>query len=78
MLIKLIFYTLQVNNIKYGLTPTPTSTTAGGLTQSVATTKSLAMTNDIDLLPFTGIQTLTTSSRGMQIGYIKLSRDLYE
>ena len=81
--IKIVFdenrqISISVNNIKYGLTTTPTSTTAGGLTQSVATTKSLAMTNDIDLLPFTGIQTLTTSSRGMQIGYIKLSRDLYE
>jgi len=64
-----------VNNTQYGLV---TTATAGGATQSVATTKSLAMTNDIDLLSFIGVQTLTTSSRVIQIGYIKLSRDLYE
>jgi hypothetical protein len=36
------------------------------------------MTDDIDLVPFVGIQTLTTATRGMQIGYVKLSRDLFE
>jgi len=69
---------ISVNNRSYGLTTTPTLTTAGGLTQSVATTKSLAMTDNIDLLPFIGVQTHTTGSRGMQCGYIKMSRDLYE
>lgn len=69
---------ISVNNRSYGLTTTPTSTTAGGVTQAVATTKSLAMTDDIDLLPFIGIQTHTTASRGLQCGYIKISRGLYE
>jgi len=36
------------------------------------------MTNDIDLLSFAGVQTLTTSSKNLQIGYVKLSRDLFE
>ncbi len=36
------------------------------------------MTDDIDLLPFIGIETKTTSSKGMSVGYVKLSRDLYE
>ena len=67
-----------VNNIQYGLTSTPTSTTAGGVTESVSTTKSLAMTDDIDLLPFVGIAALTTSSKGIQVGFLKISRDLYE
>ena len=66
---------VYVNNVRYGLV---TTATAGGATQSVSTTKSLAMTNDIDLLPFIGIETKTTSSKGMQVGYVKLSRDLYE
>jgi len=69
---------ISVNNKNYGLTTTPTSTTAGGLTQTISTTKSLVMTNDIDLLPFIGVQTHTTASKGIQCGYIKLSRDLYE
>ena len=64
-----------VNNTQYGLV---TTATAGGATQSVKTTRSLAMTDDIDLFPFVGIQTLTTQSRGIQLGYVKLSRDLYE
>ena len=63
-----------VNNVRYGLV---TSATAGGALQPVATTKSLAMANDISLLPFIGCQTLTTASRGMQVGYVKLSRTLY-
>ena len=67
-----------VNNVQYGLTSTPTTTTAGGVTESVSTTRSLAMTNDIDLIPFVGVQTLTTATKGMQVGFVKISRDLYE
>ena len=66
---------VYVNNVRYGLV---TTATAGGATQSVSTTKSLAMTDDIDLLPFIGVETKTTSSKGIQVGYINLSRDLYE
>ena len=64
-----------VNNVQYGLS---SSSSPGGATQSVKTTKSLAITDDIDLLPFIGVQTHTTSSKGIQIGYVKISRDLYE
>jgi len=64
-----------VNNVQYGLV---TTATAGGATQSVSTTRSLAMTDDIDLLPFVGVQALSGSGRGMQVGYVKISRDLFE
>jgi len=64
-----------VNNVQYGLVTTATS---GGGTQSIRTTKSLAMTDDIDLVTFVGIQTLSAATRGMQVGYVKLSRDLFE
>jgi len=67
-----------VNNVQYGLTSTNTGTTAGGVTQSTTTTRSSALTDDIDLLPFIGVQAHTTSSKGIQVGYVKLSRDLYE
>ena len=64
-----------VNNVQYGLITTGVN---GGGTQSVSTTKSLAMTDDIDLVPFVGVQTLTTASKGIQVGYVKISRDLFE
>ena len=67
-----------VNNVQYGLTSTNTGTTAGGVTESTSTTRSSALTDDIDLLPFIGVQTHTTATKGMQVGYIKMSRDLYE
>jgi len=66
---------ISVNNAQHGLV---TSATAGGATQSVSTTKSLTMTDDIDLLPFIGIRSLSAASRGMQVGFVKISRDLYE
>ena len=67
-----------VNNTQYGLTSTSTATTAGGVTETDSTKKSLIMTDDIDLLSFIGIQTHTTTTKGMQVGYVKMSRDLYE
>jgi len=67
-----------VNNRQYGLTSTNTGTTAGGVTESTTTTRSSALTDDIDFLSFIGVQTHTTASRGIQVGYVKISRDLYE
>jgi hypothetical protein len=67
-----------VGNTQYGLTSTPTTTTAGGVTETNTKKKSLIMTDDIDLLPFVGVQALSAASRGMQVGFIKMSRDLYE
>ena len=67
-----------VNNIQYGLTSTPITTTAGGVRESVKTKKSLAAADDINLLPFIGVQAHAASSKGIQVGYVKLSRDLYE
>jgi len=64
-----------VNNIKHGLV---TTATAGGATQPLSNIKSLAMTDDIDLLPFVGVQALSAATRGMQVGYVKISRDLFE
>ena len=67
-----------VNNTQHGLTSTPTTTTAGGVTETNSRKKSLIMTDDIDLIPFIGVQALSASGRGIQIGYVKLSRDLFE
>tara|TARA_B100001093_G_scaffold180826_1_gene173657 strand:+ start:561 stop:2102 length:1542 start_codon:yes stop_codon:yes gene_type:complete len=64
-----------VNNTQYGLV---TTATAGGATQSVASTKSLALTNDVNLKPQVGVATRTTAAKNIQVGFIKLSRNLYE
>jgi len=65
-----------VNNIQYGLTSTPTTTTAGGVTESVSTAKSLAMTSGAELLPIVAFQTLEASSKVFNVSFIKISRTL--
>ena len=62
-----------VNGVQYGLV---TSATAGGATQAVATTKSLATTSGAAILPFVAIQALSTVSRSLFCQFIKISRTL--
>ena len=64
-----------VNNVQYGLV---TTATAGGAVQSVSTTRSLALTDDIDLLPVAAVQTFTTAAKSIQVHYVKMERDLFE
>lgn len=66
---------VYVNNVRYGLA---TTSVVGGSTQSITTQKSLALTDDVDLLPVVGVQTFTTATKSIQCHYIKLSRDLFE
>jgi len=65
-----------VNNIQYGLTSTPTTTTAGGVTESVSTAKSLAMTSGASLIPVAGLQSLSAGSKIFNVSFIKISRTL--
>ena len=58
---------------QYGLV---TSATAGGATQSTASTKSNAMTNDTDLIPYVGVQAHTGSAKDITLCYEKISRTL--
>ena len=60
-----------VNDVQYGLV---TSAKVGGDTQSVATTKSLAMTNGVPLFPFVGVETLTTAAKTIILFYERISR----
>ena len=62
-----------VNGVQYGLV---TSATAGGATQSVATTKSLATTSGAAILPFVAIQALSAASKSLFCQFIKISRTL--
>ena len=60
-----------VNEVQYGLV---TSATAGGGTQSVATTKSLALTTNIPLKGTIGVQALTGSAKDLYVFYERISR----
>jgi len=62
-----------VNNIQYGLV---TSATAGGATESVSTTKSLAMTSSVNLRPVVALQNLSAATRYFGVSFIKISRVL--
>ena len=66
---------IYVNGVQYGLV---TTSTAGGATQSTATTLSNALTNDIDLIPYVGVQALTGSAKQITLCYEKISRVLFE
>lgn len=59
-----------VNGAQYGLV---TSATAGGGTAASSTTKSNALTDDVDLEPFTGISALAASTKAFGLIYKKLS-----
>tara|TARA_R100000773_G_C4213234_1_gene112277 strand:+ start:81 stop:1622 length:1542 start_codon:yes stop_codon:yes gene_type:complete len=65
-----------VNDVQYGLTSTPTTTTAGGVTESVSTSKSLAMTASAPLDPVVALQALSTSVKFLYCHFIKISRTL--
>lgn len=67
-----------VNNTQYGLTSTSTGTTAGGVTETDSTKKSLVMTDDIDLIPTISVGTDTTSSKKIHVGSVKISRNFFE
>jgi hypothetical protein len=64
-----------VNESQYGLV---TSSTAGGTTQSTTTQKSNALTNDINLIPYVGIQSLSSAALSITLCYEKISRVLFE
>ena len=62
-----------VNGVQYGLV-----TSSGENTVSTSSQLSSALTNDIDFLPFVGVEALAASSKSMSVGYEKISRDIFE
>jgi hypothetical protein len=63
---------IYVNEIQYGLV---TTATAGGALASSSTTKSNALTNDVDLKPYIGIAPTTGASvASVIVSYQKISR----
>lgn len=64
---------VYVNGTQYGLV-----TSVGENTVSDSTQLSSALNNDIDLIPFIGVQALTGSSKAITVCYEKISRVLFE
>lgn len=61
---------IYVNEVQYGLA---TTSVAGGTTAATSTTKSATLTDDVELLPFTGISALAASAKSFGLIYKKLS-----
>lgn len=64
-----------VNEVQYGLT---TSSSSTGTTVSNETQKSAQLTNDVNLIPYVGVQQTTVTAKSITLHYEKISRDLFE
>ena len=60
-----------VNGVQYNVTSTSGST--GGTAVTTGTTKSAAMTDDIDLIPYIGIEANAAAAEAIHCHYVKMS-----
>tara|TARA_R110002020_G_scaffold145103_1_gene318345 strand:- start:86 stop:964 length:879 start_codon:yes stop_codon:yes gene_type:complete len=65
-----------VNGVQYNITTTSGST--GGTAVTTGTTKSTAMTDDIDLIPYVGIEAGAGAAEAVHCHYVKMSRIINE
>jgi len=65
-----------VNGVQYNITSTSGST--GGTSVTTGTTKSAAMTDDIDLIPYIGIEAGAAAAEAIHCHYVKMSRIINE
>ena len=65
-----------VNGVQYNVTSTSGST--GGTAVTTGTTKSAAMTDDIDLIPYIGIEANAAAAEAIHCHYVKMSRIINE
>tara|TARA_X000001388_G_scaffold64824_1_gene51124 strand:+ start:9487 stop:10605 length:1119 start_codon:yes stop_codon:yes gene_type:complete len=73
--------TIFVNGIQYNLTQTAGSTGGTAVTavqQGTAATKSLAMTDDVDLIPYIGIEAGAAAAEALDVHYQCISRLIFE
>ena len=73
--------TIFVNGIQYNVTQTAGSTGGTAVTAvqpSTAATKSLALTDDVDLIPYNGIEANAGAAEALNTHYICMSRNVYE
>ena len=65
-----------VNGQQYNVTSTSGST--GGTAVTTGTTKSDALTDDIDLIPYVGIEAGAAAAEAVNVHYVCCSRNVYE
>jgi hypothetical protein len=65
-----------VNGIQYNVSSTAGST--GGTAVTQGTTKSLAMTNDVDLIPYIGVEAGAAAAKVLGVHYEGISRIVFE
>ena len=73
--------TIFVNGIQYNVTQTSGSTGGTAVTSvqpGTAATKSLALTNDVDFIPYNGIEANAGAAEALNTHYICMSRNVYE
>ena len=73
--------TIFVNGIQYNVTSTSGSTGGTAVTSvqpGTAATKSLALTDDVDFIPYNGIEANAGAAEALISHYICMSRNVYE
>ena len=65
-----------VNGIQYNVTTTAGST--GGTAVTTGTTKTKALTDNIDLIPYVGIEAGDGAAEAVNVHYVACSRNVYE
>jgi len=73
--------TIFVNGVQYNVTSTSGSTGGTAVTAvqpGTAATKSTALTDDIDLIPYNGIEANAGAAEALNTHYICMSRNVYE
>ena len=65
-----------VNGIQYNVTSTSGST--GGTAVTTGTTKSGALTNDVNLIPYVGIEAGAAAAEAVNVHYVCCSRNVFE
>jgi hypothetical protein len=65
-----------VDGIQYNVTSTAGST--GGTAVTSGTTKSAALTDDVDFIPYIGIEAGAAAAEALDVHYQAMSRDLFE
>jgi hypothetical protein len=65
-----------VNNQQYGLVNIPTTTTAGGLTTTSPTSRSLIVPSSTALQPVVAVQALSADPKYLYVHFVKISRTL--
>ena len=73
--------TVFVNGVQYNLTSTSGSTGGTSVTAvqpGVAATKSAALTNDVDLIPYIGIEAGAAAAEAINVHYTAISRHVFE